>query len=223
MVIAIDGPAGAGKSTVARAVARELGFTYLDTGAMYRAVGLATSESSEPPAQVADRIDIQVGDRVLLDGRDVTEAIRSPAVSEVASRVAADPGVRAALVAKQQALMADGDWVAEGRDIATVVAPGAAVKVFLTADPGERAARRAAELGADPEQVRREQALRDERDASGDRSVHAPAPDAVPVDTTGLTIEQVVDQVVTLAVEARVGNVAEGEQHGRCSTSRRKP
>ena len=203
MVIAIDGPAGAGKSSVARAVARELGFTYLDTGAMYRAVGLAATESADPPAQVAERIDIEVGDRVLLDGRDVTEAIRTPAVAEAASRVAADPGVRAALVAKQQQLMADGDWVAEGRDIATVVAPDAAVKVFLTADPAERAARRAAEIGADPQQVMREQALRDERDNSADRSVHAPAPDAVPVDTTGLSIDEVVAQVVTLAVEAR--------------------
>ena len=203
MVIAIDGPAGAGKSSVARAVARELGFTYLDTGAMYRAVGLAATESGEPAAQVAERIGIEVGDRVLIDGRDVTEAIRTPEVSEAASRVAADPGVRAALVAKQQELIADGDWVAEGRDIATVVAPDAEVKVFITADPAERAARRAAELGADPDQVRREQALRDERDASEDRSVHAPAPDAVPVDTTGLSIDEVVAQIVTLAVEAR--------------------
>jgi CMP/dCMP kinase len=203
MVIAIDGPAGAGKSTVARAVARELGFTYLDTGAMYRAVGLAASETDEPAAEVAERIAIEVGDRVLIDGRDVTDAIRSAEVSQVASRVAADPGVRAALVAKQQALMAEGDWVAEGRDIATVVAPDAEVKVFITADPAERAARRAAELGADPVQVRREQALRDERDASEDRSVHAPAPDAVPVDTTGLSIEDVVEQIITLAVEAR--------------------
>src|SRR5918996_538748 len=170
MVIAIDGPAGAGKSSVARAVARELGFTYLDTGAMYRAVGLAASESGDPAARVAERIEIELGESVLVDGRDVTEAIRTPAVSEAASRVAADPGVRAALVARQQALMAEGDWVAEGRDIATVVAP-----------------------------------------------------DAVPVDTTGLTLDQVVAQVVTLVVEARVGNVAEVERHGRRSTGRRKP
>ncbi len=203
MVIAIDGPAGAGKSSVARAVARELGFTYLDTGAMYRAVGLASIEDGEPAAAVAARIVIDVGDRVTIDGRDVTEEIRTPAVSEAASRVAADPGVRAALVARQQAIMAEGDWVAEGRDIATVVAPDAAVKVFLTADPEERAARRAAELGADAMQVQREQALRDERDASADRSVHEPAPDAVPVDTTGLTLDEVVGQVITLAVEAR--------------------
>jgi cytidylate kinase len=203
MVIAIDGPAGAGKSSVARAVARELGFTYLDTGAMYRAVGLAATESGEPAAQVAERIEIEVGERVLIDGRDVTEQIRTPEVSEAASRVAADSGVRAALVAKQQALIADGNWVAEGRDIATVVAPDAEVKVFITADPAERAARRAAELGADPEQVQREQALRDERDASEDRSVHGPAPDAVPVDTTGLSIDEVVEQIITLTVEAR--------------------
>jgi cytidylate kinase len=223
MVIAIDGPAGAGKSSVARAVARELGFTYLDTGAMYRAVGLAAMGAGEPAARVAERIDIEIGDRVLVDGRDVTDEIRTPAVSEAASRVAADPGVRAALVARQQALLADGDWVVEGRDIATVVAPDAAVKVFLTADPAERAARRAAELGADATQVKREQALRDARDSTADRSVHEPAPDAVPVDTTGLTLDEVVAQVVTLAVEARVGNVAEGEQHGRCSTGRRNP
>jgi cytidylate kinase len=203
MVIAIDGPAGAGKSSVARAVARELGFTFLDTGAMYRAVGLLTLEDSRPAAEIAESADIDVGDRVLVDGRDVTQAIRTPEVSEAASRVAADPGVRAALVARQQAIMAVGDWVAEGRDIATVVAPDAAVKVFLTADPDERAARRAAELGADPTQVRREQALRDERDATEARSVHQPAPDAVPVDTTGLSIDQVVAQIVTLAVEAR--------------------
>jgi cytidylate kinase len=203
MVIAIDGPAGAGKSTVARAVARELGFTYLDTGAMYRCVGLAATESGEPAAEVAERIEIEVGDRVLIDGRDVTAAIRTPEVSEAASRVAADPGVRRALVAKQQALMAEGDWVAEGRDIALVVAPEAEVKVFLTASPDERARRRAAQLGADSGRVERDQRLRDQRDATGQRSVHEPAPDAVPVDTTGLSLEEVVAQVVTLAVEAR--------------------
>jgi cytidylate kinase len=203
MVITIDGPAGTGKSSVALAVAERLGFDFLDTGAMYRAVGLAATESAEPAARVAERIEIEVGDRVLIDGRDVTEAIRTPEMSEAASRVAADLGVRAALVAKQQALIAEGDWVAEGRDIATVVAPDAEVKVFITADPAERAARRAAELGADPAQVRREQALRDERDASEDRSVHAAAPDAVPVDTTGLSIDEVVEQIITLAAEAR--------------------
>src|SRR5690349_13938169 len=137
MVIAIDGPAGAGKSTVARAVARELGFTYLDTGAMYRAVALAARNTDEPAAEVARRTELEVGDRVRVAGRDVTVAIRAPEISQHASQVAAAPGVRAALVAKQQAIMAEGDWVAEGRDIALVVAPDAAVKVFLTADPEE--------------------------------------------------------------------------------------
>jgi CMP/dCMP kinase len=203
VVIAIDGPAGAGKSTVARAVARELGFTYLDTGAMYRAVGLASTQERGAPAEIAKRIGVEGGNRVLIDGRDVTAAIRTPEVSEAASRVAADPGVREVLVATQQAIMADGDWVAEGRDIATVVAPDAAVKVFLTADPSERARRRAVERGGDHAQVRRQQDDRDRRDATGARSVHAPAPDAVPVDTTGLTLDEVVAQVMTLVVEAR--------------------
>jgi cytidylate kinase len=140
---------------------------------------------------------------VLLDGRDVTAEIRTPEVSANASRVAADPGVRAALVRKQQAIVRDGDWVAEGRDIGSVVAPDAAVKVFLTASPEERARRRAAELAADPEQVLREQRERDERDASNDRTVLEPAADAVPVDTTGLSLDEVVEQIQTLATEAR--------------------
>ena len=122
MIVAIDGPAGAGKSTVARATARALGFQYLDTGAMYRAAGLA----DDPVAA-----DIRLADgRVLLDGRDVTAEIRTPEASERASVVAARPEVRAAMVAKQRAIMADGDWVAEGRDIGTVVAPDAELKVF---------------------------------------------------------------------------------------------
>jgi cytidylate kinase len=203
MVIAIDGPAGAGKSTVARAVARELGFTYLDTGAMYRAVGLASAREHGAPADIAHRIRIEGGDRVFIDDRDVTDQIRTPEVSAAASRVAADPAVREVLVAKQQAIMADGDWVAEGRDIATVVAPDAAVKVFLTADPNERARRRFQQRGGDFEQVRREQDERDRRDASGARTVHEPAPDATPVDTTGLSLNEVVAHVVALAVEAK--------------------
>ncbi|HEX6025554.1 MAG TPA: (d)CMP kinase [Solirubrobacter sp.] len=203
MVIAIDGPAGAGKSTVARAVAERLGFTYLDTGAMYRCVGLAAAESGEPAGEVAERIEIILGDRVLLDGRDVTEAIRTAEASEAASRVAADPAVREALVRKQREIVATGDWVAEGRDIGTVVAPDAAVKVFLHADPSERARRRAAELGVPVEDVLAQQRERDERDNTAGRSTLEPAPDAIPVDTTGLTIDEVVDQVVTLAIEAK--------------------
>jgi len=203
MVVAIDGPVGAGKSTVARAVAERLGFTFLDTGAMYRSVALAALERGEAPARIAAELEIELGERVRLDGRDVTEAIRAPEISEAASRAAEDPAVREALVAKQRELLARGDWVAEGRDIGTVVAPDAAVKVFLTADPEERARRRAGELGADPRTVLREQTLRDERDAQRAHSPLAPARDAVPVDTTGLSVELVVEQIVTLVTEAR--------------------
>src|SRR5687767_5985429 len=140
MVVAIDGPAGAGKSTVARAVAAALGFTYLDSGAMYRAVGLATLREGGPAAERAKAIG---------DPRDYGDEIRTAEVAEAASVVAKDPAVRAALVAKQRELLQSGDWVAEGRDIGTVVSPGAELKVFLTADPEERARRRADELGSD--------------------------------------------------------------------------
>ncbi len=203
MVIAIDGPAGAGKSTVARAVAARLGFTYLDTGAMYRAVALAAAGHEDEAAAIAERSDIRVGDRVLLDGRDVTDAIRTPEASAGASRVAADPGVRAALVRKQQAIVEDGDWVAEGRDIGTVVAPEAAVKVFLTADPAERARRRAEELGADLETVQRDQALRDATDENREHSPLTAAGDAVELDTTGLSVDEVVARIAELARAAR--------------------
>jgi cytidylate kinase len=203
MVIAIDGPAGAGKSTVARAVAERLGFTYLDTGAMYRSVGLGVLETGDPAPVVAERARIEVGDRVLMDGRDVTAAIRTPEVSAAASEVARDPAVRAALVRRQQELLADGDWVADGRDIAQVVAPAAEVKVFLYADPAERARRRAAERGEDSERVRRALEERDRRDQTDGRSVFEPAPDAVPIDTTPLTIDEVVEQIATLVVEAQ--------------------
>lgn len=203
MVIAIDGPAGAGKSTVARAVAARLAFTYLDTGAMYRCVGLAVGGDAEHAGEIAERTRIELGERVLLDGRDVTEAIRTAEASEAASHVAADPAVRAALVRKQQAIVAAGDWVVEGRDIGTAVAPEAAVKVFLTASPEERARRRAADLGLPIDEVLDAQRERDRRDHGGDRSTLEPPKDAVPVDTTGLTLDEVVDQIVTLAVEAK--------------------
>jgi cytidylate kinase len=203
MVIAIDGPAGAGKSSVARAAARRLGFTYLDSGAMYRAVACRAESEGAEPAEVARRARLELGERVCLDGEDVTERIREPWVSEAASRVAADPAVRRALAAEQRRILADGDWVAEGRDIGTVVAPDAQVKVFLTASPEERARRRADELGTDPEVVLREQAMRDERDRNREHSPLAPAPDAVPVDTTGLSLDEVVEQIVMLAVEAK--------------------
>jgi CMP/dCMP kinase len=203
MVIAIDGPAGAGKSTVARAVADRLGFTYLDTGAMYRCVALAVTERGGEPAAVAEGLEIELGDRVLLDGRDVTEEIRTPAVSQASSQVSSDPGVRAALVRKQQQLLQEGDWVAEGRDVGTVVCPDAAVKVFLTASPEVRAQRRAEELGVDLETVLAEQLERDARDREREHSPLVPANDAVPVDTSDLDFGGVVDQILTLVVEVR--------------------
>jgi cytidylate kinase len=199
VLVAIDGPAGAGKSTVARALAQRLGFTYLDSGAMYRCVALLALASPEgAPSALAERAHIELGARVLLDGRDVTAEIRAPEVSEAASRVAADQGVRTALVAKQRATIATGDWVAEGRDIGTVVAPEAELKIFLTADPRERAHRRALELGADPEAVLAEQTLRDERDTTREHSPLEPAPGSVRLDTSGLSVEQVVDRIAAL-------------------------
>src|SRR5215213_1931370 len=203
MVIAIDGPAGAGKSTVARAAAERLGFTYLDTGAMYRCVALAVSERGGDPAAVAEAIEIELGERVLIDGRDVTDAIRTRAISEASSRVSADVGVRMALVRKQQEILREGDWVAEGRDIGTVVCPDADVKVFLTASPEVRAERRADELGADYETVLAEQLRRDRRDERREHSPLVPANDAVPVDTSALDLEAAVEQILTLVVEAR--------------------
>jgi CMP/dCMP kinase len=203
MVIAIDGPAGTGKSTVARAVAERLGFTYLDTGAMYRAVALAADRTGRPAAEVAEHIDIELGDRVLLAGEDVTEAIRTPEITAATSHVAADPAVRKALVTKQREIVAHGDWVAEGRDIGTVVAPDAAVKVFLTATAEERARRRAAQTGGSYETILKDQAERDERDSTADRAIFVAPADSVPVDTTELTLDEVIGQIATLVVEAK--------------------
>jgi cytidylate kinase len=197
-LIAIDGPAGAGKSSVARAVAKALGFTYLDSGAMYRSVALAARRRGAEPSAVAPLVRIEPGERILLDGQDVTEQIRAPAVSEAASRAAADPTVRAALVEQQRRLLSHGDWVVEGRDIGTVVAPDADLKLFLTAEPRERARRRATELGADPDTVLAEQTIRDERDQGREHSPLRPAPGAVVLDTTGLTVDQVVERVIEL-------------------------
>jgi cytidylate kinase len=204
-VVAIDGPAGAGKSTVARAVARRLGFTYLDSGAMYRAVALAAVRRGVAAADVASIVDVQLeGDTVMLDGEEVTSLIRTPEVSEAASVAAADPSVRAAMVEVQRALLADGgDWVAEGRDIATVVWPGAEVKVFLTASAPERARRRAAERGVEVAEVLDELAARDARDTGREASPLRVAPGAVELDTTGLTLEQVVDRIVALVAAPR--------------------
>src|SRR5215204_1573174 len=203
MVVAIDGPAGAGKSTVARAAARALGFPYLDSGAMYRAVGLMALRHGGAASDRAEELDIQLGDRVIANGEDVTDAIRTPEVSEAASKVATNPKVREALVNKQRELLSNGDWVAEGRDIGTVVAPDAAVKVFLTASPEERARRRAKELGTDPETVRQDQALRDAQDMEREHSPLIAAPGAVELDTSGLSVDEVVDRIVELVERAR--------------------
>src|SRR4051794_1061361 len=203
MIVAIGGPAGAGKSTVARQVADALHFAYLDTGALYRAVAYAALERNEHPAQIAAGLRIEIGERLVVDGEDVTEAIRTPPVTEAASRAAALPAVREAMVGLQRAILHAGDSVAEGRDIGTVVAPDAEVKVFLPASAEERARRRASELGADLQTVLAEQAIRDERDANREHSPLRPADNSIELDTTGLTIDEVVQRIVALVEKAR--------------------
>jgi cytidylate kinase len=208
MLIAIDGPAGAGKSTVARGVAAALGFTYLDSGAMYRCVALAALErgidldDEASMGELARAIEIELGQgAVVLDGRDVTEAIRRPEVTAAASRVSVHPSVREALVARQRALIDGGRYVAEGRDIGTVVAPDAPLKVFLTASDAERARRRAAESGEDAVAVLDDQRQRDERDRGREHGALRRADDAVEIDTTALRQDEVVARVVELARE----------------------
>lgn len=206
-VVAIDGPAGAGKSTVARLLADRLGYIYLDSGAMYRCVallalrGAVAPELATPLAEAAEILFDPAGigepQRVLLGGEDVTRAIRTPEVSQLASKVAAVPGVRAALVRLQQTLGAGGGVVMEGRDIGTVVFPHAELKVFLTASPEERARRRFAELEArgeiiDFETVLAEQRERDERDQTRETSPLKAAADAITLLTDGRTIEEIV-------------------------------
>lgn len=201
MIVAIDGPAGAGKSTVARSLAEAIGATYLDSGAMYRVVAWKSLAGTDPVA-AAKETTIGLGERVSADGRDVTSEIRTPEVTARASEVAALPEVRAALVEQQRALLHDGgSWVAEGRDIGTVVAPDAALKIYLTASAEERARRRAEEQGLETEAVRAAQAERDRRDASRENSPLRAADDAVELDTTGLTIDQVVGQIAELVRE----------------------
>jgi cytidylate kinase len=208
MVIAIDGPAGAGKSSVARAVAEELGFTYLDSGAMYRAVALAALEGGVGLDDGAALGRLAAGLEIVLDGRgtrlgerDVSAAIREPGVTVAASRVSAHPRVREALVARQRQLIAAADYVAEGRDIGTVVSPEAPLKVFLTASDEERARRRAAQTGEDFESVLDAQRRRDARDTEREHGALRAAEDAVELDTTGLGLEEVVGRVVALARE----------------------
>lgn len=208
MVIAIDGPAGAGKSTVARALARALGITYLDSGAMYRCVALAAlragADLDDPRAvgELAERVVIELGDgRVRLDGEDVGVAIRTPEVSAAASRISVHPEVRRAMVGRQQQLIAAGRFVAEGRDIGTVVSPDAPLKVFLSATDAERARRRAAETGEPVEAVLASQAIRDSRDREREHAPLRVAADAIEVDTTGLSVDEVVDRIAGLARE----------------------
>ena len=208
MVIAIDGPAGAGKSTVARGVAAALGFTYLDSGAMYRCVALAALRAGadlfDPEAvrEIADGLPIGLeGDTVTLGDEDVTAAIRAPEVSEAASRVSVHPGVRRAMVERQRTLVANGRYVAEGRDIGTVVSPDSPLKVFLTATGEERARRRAAETGQSVAEVLAAQSERDARDREREHGALRAAADAVEIDTTGAGVDEVIASVVELAHE----------------------
>ncbi|NLE21601.1 MAG: (d)CMP kinase [Actinobacteria bacterium] len=213
-VVAIDGPVGSGKSSVARRVAQRLGFLYLDTGAMYRAVGLLATEAGVPlddeaaVASVAAAARLRFDDegRLFAGERDMTGLIRSLEMGAAASVVSAHPGVRRLLVERQRELGAGADIVMEGRDIGTNVFPDAEVKVFLTASPEVRAARRAAELRAqgddvDTEEVLAAQLERDRRDSQREVAPLRKASDAVEVDTSALTLDEVVDVVVAIAGE----------------------
>ncbi|MBI2201116.1 MAG: (d)CMP kinase [Armatimonadetes bacterium] len=214
-IIAIDGPVGAGKSTVAMAVAAALRYRYVDTGAMYRSVAwLAKSQGVDlrderAVATLARSVSIEFvtangRPRILVNGTDVTDIIRSPEVSHAASVVSAHPAVREGLVAEQRRLGASGGVVMEGRDIGTVVFPDADVKVFLDASPAERARRRYQELVAkgvrvDFESLKRAEEERDRRDTTRAHSPLRRAEDAVVIDTTGLTVEEIVNRIVQLA------------------------
>ncbi len=205
-LIAIDGPAGSGKSTVARAVAQRLGLEYLDTGAMYRAVTFAAIRrgidpaDAEPVGRLAAEVDIEVADAVTVDGVDATIEIRSPEVTRAVSAVAANPAVRRELVARQRLwAQARHGGVVEGRDIGTVVFPHADVKVYLTADDGERATRRSKEmLDMHYDQVAADIARRDHIDSTRSASPMAVASDAVHIDSTGRDIDAVVEDVLSL-------------------------
>jgi len=214
MIITIDGPAGAGKSTVARALARRLGFRYLDTGAMYRAVALAGLRrgidwnDAQALAELAQQVRIEWdGQRVLLDGQDVTEAVRSSEVTRVTRYAADNPQVRAHLAQLQRALADGHDVVTEGRDQGTVVFPDAACKFFLTASPEERARRRAADLAAqgepvDLQRVREAIDQRDREDATRPVGALVRAPDAIEVATDGRSVEEVVGYLAALVESA---------------------
>ncbi len=214
-VVAIDGPAGAGKSTIARAVAERLGLTYLDTGAMYRSVTWAALDAGIDPAateevaEVARRMVLTIdGSRVLVGATDVSAAIRSAEVNASVSIVAANSAVRSELVTRQRAWVAAvGGGVLEGRDIGTVVFPDARLKVFLTASPEERARRRAAEHGEAVAEVAASIERRDRLDSTRADSPLQPAEESSLVDTDGLTVDEVVDAIVELFTGERIGDV----------------
>ncbi len=222
IIVAIDGPAGAGKSTLARRVAQKLGFLYINTGAMYRAIALwalrtdvAMSDMHrlEQLALEADiELDAATGD-IRLNGEDITQAIQEPRVASAASKVSAVPGVRRALVRIQRGMAQDGSVVMEGRDIGSVVFPKAQVKIFLDANPEERARRRAVEHGHEAElhRVVHELSERDRRDRQRAEAPLVQAPDAQLVDTTGLSIDEV-EEVILRLVRARISN---GKEAGR--------
>lgn len=214
IIVAIDGPAGAGKSTIARRLASKLGFVYIDTGAMYRAVALWAMQLEVPLsdmhrlAQLALASDIQFtagSAQVILNGEDVTEAIRTAEISAASSKVSAIGGVRSALVEKQRALAATASVVMEGRDIGTIVFPAAQVKVFLDADHAERARRRVVQSGGDLGEIAREMSDRDRRDRSRAESPLVQAPDASYLDTTGMTPDEV-EQAILKIVRERTSN-----------------
>ncbi len=200
ITVAIDGPAGAGKSTIARRIAEKLGYLYIDTGAMYRAVALWALRTNVALSdmhrleQLANEADIEFvpgTNAVLLNGEDVSEAIRSPEVSKAASEVSLVPAVRRALVRKQRELGEQASVVMEGRDIGSVVFPDATVKIFLDAHPEARVERRAAESSLPTDEVAKQIGERDNRDRTRPESPLVQAPDAIYFDTTGLSIDEV--------------------------------